>query len=271
MFHLQAGVALQEEELIRRISRDDEFHRSGADVVDAAGGVTRCRTDPGPGGVVQQWRGRLFDHLLMAALQTALTFTEVQHRAMGIGEHLYLNMPGAQNESFEEQGVVTERCRCLPPGNHQRRRQVGRVVDAVHTLAAAACGWFDQDREANITGSGDQVGVGQSGFGYSGYHRNTERRYSGLGCDFVAHGGDGRGRRADEHQSGARQGGGEICVLREESVTGVHCLRPGAHGRLDHSLDIEITLPGGRRPDPDSDVGLIDMARARVGVAVDRH
>ena len=204
-------------------------------------------------------------------MQTALTLPEVQHRAVVIGQHLHLNMPGAHNESFEEQGVVTERCRCLPPGNHKRRRQIGRIIDAVHTLTAAARGRFDQDREADITGSGDQVGVGESGFGNSGYHRNAEGRDGGLGRDLVAHGGDGRGRRTDEYQSGVCQCGGEIGVLREESVPGVHRLRPGAHGRLDHGLDVEITLPCGRRPDPDGDVSLGHVARARVGVAVDRH
>ena len=207
----------------------------------------------------------------MAPLQTALTFTEVQHRAIGIGEHLHLNMPGAQYEPFEKQGVVAERGRRLAAGNDKSSSEVGRVVDAVHTLAAAACGWFDQYREANVTGSGDQVGVGESGLGYSGYYRDAEGRHRGLGCDLVAHGGDSCRRRTDEHQSGTRQCSGEIRVLREESVTGVHCLRPGSHGRIDHGLDVEITLPRGRRPDPDGDVSLGHVACARVGIAVDRH
>ena len=180
-------------------------------------------------------------------------------------------MAGAQYEPFEEQGVVTERGRRLPAGNHKCCSQVGRVVDAVHPLAPAACGRFDQYREADITGSRDQVGVGEAGFGDSRYHRNAKGRHSCLRCDLVAHGGDSCSRRSDKHQPGVCQRGGEIGVFRKESVTGVHCLSPGSHGGIDHGLDTEITLSNRRRPDADGDVGLGDMARARVGVAVDRH
>ena len=51
---LQAGVHLHEEELVGVGGGDDELHRSGADVVDAAGGVAGRRPDPRPGGRVEQ-------------------------------------------------------------------------------------------------------------------------------------------------------------------------------------------------------------------------
>ena len=54
VFDLQAGVHLEEEELVGPIGRHDEFDRAGAGVVDAAGGVTSRGADPGPGGVVEQ-------------------------------------------------------------------------------------------------------------------------------------------------------------------------------------------------------------------------
>ena len=50
----------------------------------------------------------------------------------------------------------------------------------------------------------------------------------------------------------------------------MHCLRAGAPGRGDDGVDVEVALPCGRRPDGHRDVGLGDVAGARVGVAEHR-
>ena len=110
MLHLKPGVHFHEEELLGAVGGDDELHRAGSDIVDAAGGIAGCSADPGPGRGVEQRRRRLLDDLLMATLQAALTLAEMKHRTVGVGEHLNLNVPGAQDEPLEEQGVVAE-CR----------------------------------------------------------------------------------------------------------------------------------------------------------------
>ena len=51
---LQAGVHLEEEELVGPVRGDDEFDCAGAGVVDAAGGVTGRGPDAGPRRVVEQ-------------------------------------------------------------------------------------------------------------------------------------------------------------------------------------------------------------------------
>ena len=43
-----------------------------------------------------------------------------------------------------------------------------------------------------------------------------------LGFDLVAHGGDGAGRWADEDDARLLQGEGEIAVLRQEAIAGMH-------------------------------------------------
>ena len=63
------------------------------------------------------------------------------------------------------------------------------------------------------------------------------------------------------------QRGGELCILREESVAGVNRLGAGSAGRCHHGVDVEIALARGCRSDVDRDVGLGDVARACVGVA----
>ncbi len=96
---------------------------------------------------IQQRRRRLLDDLLMAALQRALALAQVDRRAVAVGQHLHLDMPGAREEPLEQQRVVAERGCCdaaaraatpVAPGRHRarrrscpcRRRRAGRLDDA---------------------------------------------------------------------------------------------------------------------------------------------
>jgi hypothetical protein len=45
MLHLEPGVHFHEEELVRGVVRNEELHRAGAGVVDAAGGLARGLAD----------------------------------------------------------------------------------------------------------------------------------------------------------------------------------------------------------------------------------
>ena len=164
MFHLQPGVHLHEEELVGTVGGDDELHRAGADVVDAAGGVAGRRPDPRPGSAASSsGDGRLLDDLLVAPLQAALALAEVHHVAVRVGEHLHLDMPGPQHESLQEQRVVAERGGRLPPRADQRLAQPRRVFHQAHALAAAARRRLDQHRVADLVGRGDEFVVGQPG------------------------------------------------------------------------------------------------------------
>ena len=270
MFDLKSGVHLHEEELIGLVGGHDELDGAGTHVVDAAGGVARGGADACAGGRVQQRRRSLLDHLLMPALQTALTFAEMQHRAVAVSQHLHLDVPRAQHEPLEEQGVVAECRPRLPPGRGQRGPKLGSVVDPPHALATTTGGRLDQDREADVVGRGDEIGIAQAGPGNTGNHRNPERGHRGLGRDLVTHRADRPTRRPDERHAGALECGGKIGVLREESVPRVDGLRAGLAGGRHHCLDVEIALPRRRRTDAYCDVGLGDVARTGVGIAVDR-
>ena len=86
MLDLQAGVHLHEEELA--VLRDDELHRAGADVVDRPG-----RSDGGLAhglapGVVEERRGRLLQHFLVAALRRAFALVQVFGDSHGHVIHL---------------------------------------------------------------------------------------------------------------------------------------------------------------------------------------
>jgi hypothetical protein len=112
---LQAGVHLHEEELVGGVRADDELHRARAGVADRAGGVDGGASDAGAGRLVEQYRGCLLDHLLVAALQAALALAEVHDVAVVVGEDLHLDVPRRQHEPLEEEGVVAEAAGRLTP------------------------------------------------------------------------------------------------------------------------------------------------------------
>ncbi len=68
-----------------------------------------------------------------------------------------------------------------------------------------------------------------------------------LGFDLVAHGRDGAGRRADEDDARLLQGAGEIAVLRQEAVAGMHRFGAGLLATASRiAVDGEIALRRGR-------------------------
>ena len=74
----------------------------------------------------------------------------------------------------------------------------------------------------------------------------------GLGLSEVA---NLRGCGSDEDQAGVRTGLGEVCVFREEAVAGVDRFRPGGACGVQHAVDAEVAVAGGRPADRDGLVG----------------
>ncbi len=251
------------------VGGDDELDGAGTGVVDAASGVAGSLADTRSGLRVEQWGRRFFDDLLMASLQAAFTLTEVDDVAVTVGEDLHLDVPGPQHESLEEQRVVAERGGRLAAGTGQRGRQILGALDQTHALAAATCGRFDQDREADVGGTGDQVLVGQSRSGDAGYNRDTEGADRGLGGDLVAHHLDGLLRRSEEGDSGFDAGRSEVGVLREESVAGVNSLCAGGFRGGDHLVDVEVALACAGGAESYRGIGLADVPGVGVRIAVD--
>ena len=140
-----------------------------------------------------------------------------------------------------------------------------------HPLAASPGRRLHKHRIADLVGRVDQVGVGHRGPRDSGDHRDAVAGDGGLCRDLVAHRLDRRGRRPDERDACRVQGGGELRILREESVSGVDGLGTGASRSLDDGFDVQVALPGGRGPDAHGHIGLCDVTRAGVGVAVHGH
>ncbi len=270
VLHLQPGVHLQEEELVRAVGGDDALHGARADVADRAGGLHGRPSHALPRVRVEQRRRCLLDDLLVPPLQAALPLPEVQAVTVGIGEHLDLDVPRRGDEPLDEQPVVAERPARLTPRRLHRLRQTVGGGHHAHPLAATTGGRLQQYRVAHPFG-GRRHGIHPGHIALSGDHGNARGGHRVLGADLVAHPLDRRRGRSDEDDPGLRAGTGESGVLGEEPVAGMHRLRTGVHRGAHDVRHGQVTPRGLGRADADGDVGLGDVPGVGVGVAVDRH
>ena len=170
---------------------------------------------------------------------------------------------GFRDEALDEQGVVAEAAAGLAAGARDGLGQLGRLVHLAHALAAAARARLEQHRVADLLDGQRERRVVEARPVRAGHHGHARLRHRLLRADLVAHRLDRRRRRPDEHDPRLLAGGGERGVLGEEAVAGVHGLRAGGPGRVDHGRDREVAL------DPDGDVGEAHVRCLGVGVGED--
>ena len=221
---LEPGVHLDEEELVGRGIRHQELDRARAEVVDAAGGVARGLSDARPRRGIEQRRGRLLDDLLVTTLQRALALAEVHDGAVGVGEHLHLDVARPLDESLDEQRVVAEGGERDAAGRRQCGGEFVGIAGDLHALAAAARRRLHEQREADGRGRGDEGRVVECGVGDAGHGRHTGCLDVPLRADLVAHHVERFDARTDEHQARIAACLGETGMLREESVARVNRL-----------------------------------------------
>ena len=101
VFNLQPGVHL--EEIERAALLEQELHRAGTAVIDAARSLDRRRTHARTQLIVHHRTRRFLDHLLMTTLHRAVALAEVQGVAVAVGKHLEFDMARAHDGFFEDQ------------------------------------------------------------------------------------------------------------------------------------------------------------------------
>ena len=233
-----------------------------------AASPSRARTVRAVGQGFQQRGGCFLDDLLVTALQRALALPQMDDVAVVVRQDLDLDVPRGEHEPFQEQGVVTEGAGGDPAGGGQGGLEVLGAFDDVHALAAAAGGGLDQERVPDAGRCLDELRVSHPGFGDARDHRDAVAGDVVFGADLVAHDVEGFDAGADERDAGLFQGAGEVDVLAQEAVAGVHGLSTRVAAGLDDGLDLQVALGGGRRADPDGDVGLPHVPGAGVGVGI---
>ncbi len=269
MLDLQAGVHLQEVE--GAVGGQQELDRAGAAIADGARGGDGGRAHAAAQVGVDGGRGRLLDHLLVAALHRAVALAEMDDVAVGIGEHLDLDMARVDDGLLQDQLARAEGALGLVARAVDGVDEVGVAFDQPHAAAAAAGRGLDHHRQADLARLLLQGGVALVGALIARHAGHAGIDHAALGGGLVAHGGDGGRRRADEDQAGLLAGVGEGLVLRQEAVAGMDGVGARFVGRFEEAVDAEIALAHQRRPDPDGLVREGDVRRLPVGVGIDRH
>ncbi len=266
MLDLQAGVDLEEAD--HPVVADQELDRARPGVVGLAADGLGAVVDAGP-LLVGEERGRsLLDQLLVAPLQRAVAGADDDDVAVLVGQHLGLDVPGAVEVSLDEALAPPERGHGLAD---RAVEQIGDLLDRAGDLEpapAAAERGLDRDRQSvllrerddlvraadRVLGAGDERGAGLEG--------------NVAGGDLVAEVADGLRRRPDPGQPGVEDGLGEVGVLGQEPVAGVHGVGAGPGRGLDDLLDDQVRVGRGAAAEGERLVGHPGVRRVAVGIGV---
>eukprot|EP00672_Neobodo_designis_P009204 CAMPEP_0174878804 /NCGR_PEP_ID=MMETSP1114-20130205/82940_1 /TAXON_ID=312471 /ORGANISM="Neobodo designis, Strain CCAP 1951/1" /LENGTH=759 /DNA_ID=CAMNT_0016114193 /DNA_START=142 /DNA_END=2421 /DNA_ORIENTATION=+ len=267
VLHLQARVHLHEVEVVA-VRVEDELDRAGADVADGLGGADSDLAELLAHLGVEPGRGRLLEHLLVAALHGAVALEEVDAVAVLVAEDLHLDVARALDEALEQHALVLEEVDRLALRALQHRHEVLLVADDLHALATAAAHRLDEQREADALRLGDEL-LGRLVLTVVSGHDGD----AGVGHDVLrlrlgAHGADRGRRRADPLDAGRGDGVGEVGVLGEEAVAGVDALGAGALRDVEDVVTEQVRRLGRRRADAERLVGALDVLAVALSVAV---
>ena len=100
-------------------------------------------------------------------------------------------------------------------------------------------------------------------------HAGLDRRLPRRGL--AAHQRDRFRRRADEDQAGIAAGRGEIFVLGEEPVAGMHRVGARLPGDIDDRVDAQVAFARRARPDGPRLVGEAHVQGRAIAFGIDRH
>jgi hypothetical protein len=223
---LQPRVHLEERRLAAIV--DKELAGTRAHVADGARERERGLAESMPKVRRHYGRRRLFENLLVAALDRAVALAQVHAVAVAIEDHLDLDVTPALDEALEDETVVAEGRHRLAPRGREGVREAGGVPDRAHPLATAAGRRLDDEREADARRGTGQRTVGLVGPVIAGQDRNTQRRRQPPRRGLVAHRPDGSGRWADPADPGGPDRLREVRVLGEEAEARVERVGTGS-------------------------------------------
>src|SRR5258705_12362740 len=266
---LQPGVHLQEVEAL--VLTGDEFDGSGVIVIHGLGECDRLFAHLPAGGLVEQWRRRFLDHLLIAPLDRTFALAEIDHVAVLVPQHLNFDVAGIDDEFLDENTVVTERRFGFGLGETEPFGDFGSRMRDPHPLAAAAGGGLDHDGIADLVGNLHRMLFVLDDAEMARHRRDLGFRGGLLGFDLVAHRGDRAGVGSDEHDAGLAHRARKGFAFRQEAIAGMHSLGARLAAGLDDLFHREGAFGRGRRSDQNRVIGHFDVECIAVRLRIDRE
>ena len=156
MLDLQPRVDLEERGLASAWVVD-ELNSARRAVGDRFRQRPRCRMQLRPNGIGQVRRGRLFDHLLVAALQRTVTVAERYDAAGTVAEDLNLHMSGVFDVTLDEYACRSETALGHPRYAVERGTKIVGVPAHLHTDATTAARRLEHHGIADRGGGGHRV------------------------------------------------------------------------------------------------------------------
>jgi len=243
MLDLDPGIELEEPEIA---AVQHELGSACALVADRAREGDRRIAHPRPQPWVERGRRRLLEHLLVPALDRAVSLAERHDVAVAVGEKLNLDVAGPLEVALTEDRVVAEGGSRLAPRRRQRLVELLRRAHDAHAAPAASGGRLDEEREADLL-------------------RRPARQDWDSRCargllrsELVAPRAQRSGRRADPREPGLEHCLGELRALGEEPVAGVDRVRAGLSRGAHVLRRVEV------RCDLDERVGGLGVERTAV-------
>ena len=254
---------IQLDEVVRPVRREQELERAGVEIADRATGARDACLHRLSCLLVERRRRRLFDQLLMPALDRALALAERQHPAVRVAEHLDLDVPCRRDELLEVDAAVPERRQRLGAGALERRVQLSRGIDGPHALAAAARRGLEEDGIADL-GGGAACLVRADRLG-AGHERHAGVCELSLRLDFVSHPRHHVRVGADEDEVVVLARTHELRVLGEEAVAWMNGVTSRCLPCRDDRRDLQVALAGGGRADAHCPVRQARVHRSGIG------
>ena len=192
--------------------------------------------------VGQERRRRLLDQLLVPALQRAVAGRHDHDVAVLVGQALRLDVPRPVEVALDEALAAAERGDGLAD---RRLVQLGDLFDRpghLQAATAAAERRLDRDREAVLLGERDDLVGARHRIGVPATCGAPDRLSDVPRLHLVAERPDRLRRRTDPGQPGVDDRLGEVGVLGQEAVAGVHGVRAGARRDLEDLVDVEVGL-----------------------------
>ncbi len=216
-------------------------------------------------------RGRLFNQLLVAALDGALTLAQGDNVAVLVGQDLELDVTRPLDEFLHVQVAVAKGIRGLDVCRLIELGQLCVRANDAHTASAAARRGFEDDGKANAARPVQRfLFVLQHSF-RTGQDRDLCLFHRLASFFLLAHQPRDFGGRSDELDVRGAANLGEVGVFAQQSISRMNGVDIGDFRRGDDGGHIQIAFRRSRRPNADRFIGKTDMERVAVRLAVDRN
>ncbi len=165
----------------------EELHRAGVGVPGGANGFSQGGRDFGALPAADRGRRRLFEQLLMAALDGALALAQDLDVAVLVAQDLEFDVPRRGHELFEVHVGRAESGAGLLLRLRKQRRQILRPVDHAHAAPAAARGGLEDDRIADPGSHLERLFGALKDPCRTGQNRHAHVSHEGAGALFHPH------------------------------------------------------------------------------------